>query len=201
MYKVLLACFLFSYSLSANADFFIGATNINGDSKRDISVIGPANIEHTNIEGKLNVTGPLKLNDSKVKYINVIGTLNAAHLSSDSLNIVGNAVVNKGSHIEKLSAVGFVTVTESQMQDIEITSAKFVLTDSTANSIIFKKEVSKQNSDPSLYLIGNAKIHGTVTFESGTGKVYVDQVSAEYIKPEQIIGGQIIYQDPTKASQ
>jgi hypothetical protein len=138
----------------------------------NLTVNGSLNFFNLTIKDKLQVNGSAGGKTLICNTIKINGSLNG-----ENITINGEAKINGG-----------LSVLNSSLQDIKISSNNIVLNNSKANNIIINKQ-SDKNKVQKLLLKGKTIIYGNIIFESNNGEIYLD--SAAEINGK-ITGGNII---------
>jgi len=193
LFLVLLACGTF-LSQDLQAQKYIGATTLKGETLKDISVMGPTVLSDVKANS-IDVLGPLSFKNLKVKNeanilgviskstegtfksLNITGPFEASDVISKYLNVVGpvavsNLTVEKEAHI-----VGPLKAKKSHFHDLTITAHEIALTDTEVEgNIVVKKSghwlrLPKGEKKQVLRLKGKTTVKGTITFESEKGVI------------------------------
>lgn len=153
--KFFLALCIFLLSYNANAQAIYGHCIIQNITLDELTCYGPADISNTMIKGKLSVTGPLNLNKSDIKTLEVKGAID-----------INNSIIH-----DKAMLYGTINITNTQfMNDIYAETNQMQLTQSTIKGDI---NIRAETQQPILEMKEHAVIDGNVGFTIKEGIVKI----------------------------
>ena len=161
---------------------------INGQFE-NLTITGPFTFEGVSVHKDATLTGPVSGSKGYFGDLTVSGPFNATEILCQNLNVTGPVDVTKLAVRDKTVAVGNFTANDSDFGDMTLTANKTLFNKTTARTLLIKKnsEVKSSflswfgdNSDENaqeLRLTNKSIIEGTVTFESGKGKIFLEEGS------------------------
>ena len=205
--KALLALLICGTVLSQNvqAEDFAGIVQLKGDTLQDATFKGIVNL--TNVKAdSLDITGPLGFNNLEVKNdttivgpvekskegkfnnLKVTGPFETENVTCTNLDVTGSVTATNLKVEKDATVTGGFELNKSSLNNLTITSDNIVLKNTeVSGNIVVKKEsgVLGKIKNQELRLEGKTTVKGTVTFESGEGKI----VQASEAKIEGAVTG------------
>ena len=180
-----LICILSLASFSACINH--GDTNLQGNinqSVKTMKINGSAQLSNQSCEN-LKVNGSAHLDNFTVTgHAQVNGSAHISESSFGALKINGSAHLKKGSVKGQFTANGSVYITSSQLSNVTLSGTTFEIADTIiSENIVVSKPGWFSSQNQSLELT-NTIIEGDVTFDSGTGVIY--------LKGNSVIKGKVI---------
>ena len=173
-YLKLLILLFFTFVLNiSNANQFNGSVNLENVELGKTQVNGSAEFKNSKFQS-LEVNGTLDFQDLIIaESVKVNGTIKGKHIQCRYLivsgDLEGNSIHVKGD--TRIS--GYFNVSNSSFEDLEISSKKIVLNNTTTKNIVIK--ASKNNAKQQIILNGTTIVNGNIIFESGFGEVVLDK--------------------------
>lgn len=191
--KALLALLVCGTFMSQNvqAESFAGIVQLKGDTLQDATFKGVVSLTDVKADS-LDITGPLEFNKLEVKndttivgpvekskegkfnVLKVTGPFEAKDVMCTDLNVVGSVTASNLKVEKDTTIIGGFDVKNSKLNNLTITSDKIILKDTeVSGNITVKKDTGLigKMKDQVLVLEGNTTTKGTITFESGAGKI------------------------------
>lgn len=184
--------------MQVGADIYMGKTLIKNKKNIDvIEILGPAYLKKTSVNflvtvgptklntimaNKIFVTGPLNFQKLQVKKMGeVIGPVKGKQGDFLRLDIVGPVKIEE-THIGALFMTGSLFAKKSTIENLDITSEKIVLKDTTIGNIIVRQSSKNKNKLQRIHLRQGSIVKGDVIFESGNGYIDIKNSSKIYGK-------------------
>lgn len=162
----------------------------NASSHTEETTISTAGFAHYGKEtlSSLGVNGSLTLEGTRVKGpVEVNGRLDAQDATIGSFDVNGSASFSNSQVASPSKVNGFFSAVSSQFQgEVTASSQKISLNNSTASSIVVR-DIRWLPGSQTVELSHNSKVTGTITFESGKGKVILSEGSVV----GNVVGGEI----------
>lgn len=185
---------LLSLSPCIHAGHFTGATQLSHTTKEHINITGPAQLSEVSahflkvtgplkfqdleIENKAVITGPMSGEKGKFNNLVVTGPMDVTKILCNKIVITGSAMVSDMIVKGDFKIIGYLRSLDSEFHNIIITSNKVSLKNSTVNNIEMKKiNDSEEAQEQVIVLHGSTIVKGNITFESGNGKVLLDDTA------------------------
>lgn len=193
-YLFVLACTTF-LGQDVHAQSFIGDQTLKGKTMEEVAIMGGANLtdikadtlaivgtlefHNLTVAKDTDVAGEVvKSNKGKFGPLKVAGTFEAADVTAESLEVAGTVTatgltVSKDATIAgelKLKASKDPKAAKNKLNNLTIAAAETSLEDTEVTGNITVKK-PKGFDNQVLHLIGKTTVKGTITFESGKGKI------------------------------
>ncbi|MBS0185693.1 MAG: hypothetical protein JSS34_05060 [Proteobacteria bacterium] len=155
----------------------------------NLVVTGPLGFENLTVQKEAVITGPVTGSKGYFADLTVSGPFKVSEILCQNLTVSGPIDATKLAVRDKTTATGNMTANNSDFGDMTITANKILFNETTARDLLIKKNSSIEssflawfgdNSDEKpqeLRLTNKSVIEGDVTFESGKGKIYVEEGS------------------------
>ena len=173
-----------------SADTFFGPTQLSEQQFDTLIINGPAQLEEIKTTS-LTVNGPIQFTDLEVfktaqifgpvsnsekgtfEKIKVTGSLSAQNVQCNELTATGSVDIRDWTIKNRTTVIGLLHAQNSKFSDLEITSNKVSLENTTVDNIMIKR--SGDNKVQELFLTGATIVNGNITFESGKGKIIAEK--------------------------
>lgn len=174
----------------AQAETFMGETELSKKILDDIIILGPAHLteikadsltvtgtlffDKLDVSGNVTVVGPIKEDSTDLlcKDLDVLGTIDAKNIKCANINVVGSAKLENIETSGDVKIVGMVEIKSAILQNLHLTANEMQLSDVNIKDITVDK-IPLSGDHQTLYLKGDTTV-GSVTFKSGKGTIVME---------------------------
>lgn len=160
---------MLSASSTVNGDSFLSHTTYG-----ELTVNGNLTFENVYVKGSLCVNGAMRGHGLKCAQLRCNGEADVERFCAQDVEGNGSFKAKHGRVTGKTRLSGSVEITQSVLEDLEISSSRAVIGDSKIRGTVFVKHRSQ--GEPVLELQGKCVIFGNVVFDR-PGKVRIGELS------------------------
>ena len=148
---------------------FMGPTELRSITAKSISVVGPFQFEHLEVEKDAVIEGPVANSDhGTFGSLFITGPFTAQNIVCSKFDATGPVDVTNLSVSGEAKITGPLKASKSTFQNLTIWADKISLEDVKTKYILVKENQGKKQV---LHLKGKTVVTGNITFESGKGTV------------------------------
>lgn len=152
-----------------------GPRHYTSQTFENLKVYGPTHLEKIRVEGETLIYGPLIGKKLITKNLNVQGPVILTELKSDSIEINGPVNLSKSVIKGELVINGPLTAYHADLGKISIATNTMKLVDTTAESVVVRKNSEESSKPQKIFLSGKTVIKKGIIFEKGEGLVVADK--------------------------